>query len=468
MEMTRREFFAGCTAAAMLPRIAMGSGKPLNIVLILCDDLGYGDLAVYGGPNPTPNLTMLAHEGMRFTNVDSANPVCSPSRASLLTGRYPTRVGMPWVIMPDNPGGMNLDETTLATMLKARNYKTCCIGKWHLGRPEPYLPTSRGFDEYFGVPYSVDMHPRVLMDGTRVLEQETDVDYLTLRYTKRSIEFIEKSKAEPFFLYLAHSMVHIPLGASPDFKGKSGQGLYGDALAEIDWSTGEIMKTLDRNGLRENTLVIFTSDNGPWYQGSPGRLRGRKTETYEGGVREPFLTRLPGQIPAGSECTGFGSLLDITPTLVKLTGAHPGEKPFDGIDIWPLFTGEKKSIERDVVLMFDNIYLQAARWNRWKLHLTRYDQDFYSAADPNKRLNYTLRNPELYDMDADVDESYDVAPLHPDIVATITNRVETLLAGFPLDVQRAWAETKSRTNIEIRIGARPRPPLPSNVPAAPK
>jgi arylsulfatase len=228
------------------------------------------------------------------------------------------------------------------------------------------------------------------------------------------------------------------------------------------------MKTLDRNGLRDNALVLFTSDNGPWYQGSPGRLRGRKTETYEGGVREPFLARLPGKIPAGSECAGFASLLDITPTLVKLTDAQPGEKPFAGIDIWPLFTGQKKSIERDVLLMFDNIYLQAARWNRWKLHLTRYDQDFYSAADPGKRLNYTLRNPELYDMDADIDESYDVAPLHPDIVASIAERVETLLTGFSPDIQRAWAETKKRENSEIRIGARPRPPHQPEAPPSPK
>jgi arylsulfatase len=457
MGITRREFLLSSAAAAMLPKAAFGPGKPLNVVLVFCDDLGYGDIAVYGGANPTPNLTGFAAEGMRFTNLDSANPVCSPSRASLLTGRYPTRVGVPRVLFPKDVEGLNLDEVTLADMLKAKGYKTCAVGKWHLGLPEKYLPTSRGFDEYLGVPYSVDMNPRVLMDGTKVIEQETDVDYLTQKYTKRSIEFIEKSKNGPFFLYLAHSMVHIPLGASPEFKGKSGLGLYGDALAEIDWSFGEIMKTLDRNGLRENTLVLFTSDNGPWFQGSPGRLRGRKTDTYEGGVREPFLARLPGRIQAGSVCNGLASLMDVTPTIAKLTGAQPGKKPFDGIDIWPLLSGEKKSIDRDVLLFFDNVYLQAARWNRWKLHLTRYDQESYSVIRGQRQTNYALRNPELYDMDLDVDESYDVAPLHPDIVARISGRVTELLATFPAGVQQAWAETRNRVNVETRIGARPQP-----------
>lgn len=457
MGITRRDFLLTSAAAALLPKAAVGLEKPLNVVLVLCDDLGYGDIAVYGGANPTPNVTKFAAEGMRFTNLDSADPVCSPSRASLLTGRYPTRVGVPRVLFPKDTGGLNLDETTLADMLKAKGYKTCAIGKWHLGIPEKYLPTSRGFDEYLGVPYSVDMEPRVLMDGTMVIEPETDVDYLTQKYTKRSIDFIERAKNGPFFLYLAHSMVHIPLGASPAFKGKSGLGLYGDALAEIDWSFGEIMKALDRNGLREDTLVIFTSDNGPWFQGSPGRLRGRKTDTYEGGVREPFLARLPGKIPAGSVCTGLASLMDVTPTVAKLTGAHPGEKPFDGIDIWPLLSGEKKSIDRDVLLFFDNVNLQAARWNRWKLHLARYDQESYSVIRGHKQTNYTLRNPELYDMDRDVDESYDVAPLHPDIVAKISARVTELLATFPTDVQHAWAETNNRVNTETRVGARPQP-----------
>ena len=457
MAFTRREFLLSTAAAAMLPNAALGMEKPLNVVLVFCDDLGYGDIAVYGGANPTPNLTRFAAEGMRFTNLDSANPVCSPSRASLLTGRYPTRVGVPRVLFPKDVEGLNLDEVTLADMLKAKGYKTCAVGKWHLGLPEKYLPTSRGFDEYLGVPYSVDMSPRVLMDGTKVIEQETDVDYLTQKYTKRSIEFIEKAKNGPFFLYLAHSMVHIPLGASPEFKGKSGLGLYGDALAEIDWSFGEIMKTLDRNGLRENTLVLFTSDNGPWFQGSPGRLRGRKTDTYEGGVREPFLARLPGKIPAGSLCNGLASLMDVTPTTAKLTGAQPGEKPFDGIDIWPLLSGEKKSIDRDVLLFFDNVFLQAARWKNWKLHLTRYDQESYSVIRGQRQTNYALRNPELYDMDLDVDESYDVAPLHPDIVARISGRVTELLAAFPAGVQQAWAETRNRVNVETRIGARPQP-----------
>jgi arylsulfatase A len=455
MAMTRRDFLVRSAAAAMLPEMALAAEKPLNVVLVFCDDLGYGDIRVYGGANPTPNLVKFASEGMRFTNLDSADPVCSPSRASLLTGRYPTRVGVPRVLFPADVDGLNLDEVTLADILKAKGYKTCAIGKWHLGLPEKYLPTSRGFDEYFGVPYSVDMNPRLLMDGTKAIEQETDVDYLTQRYTKRSIDFIERSKGSPFFLYLAHSMVHIPLGASPEFKGKSGLGLYGDAMAEIDWSFGEIMKTLDRHGLRENTLVIFTSDNGPWFQGSPGRLRGRKTDTYEGGVREPFLARLPGKIPAGSECGALASMMDVTPTIAKLTGAKPGPKPFDGLDISPLLTGKQKSVERDVLLFFDNVNLQAARWGRWKLHLTRYDQESYSVLSGHPQTNYALKNPELYDMDLDDDESYDVAPAHPDVVAKISKRVTELLAEFPANVQQAWTDTAKRVNVEDRIGARP-------------
>ena len=466
MEITRRDFVMSGAAAALMPKVMMAAERPLNVVLILCDDLGYGDMQMYGGANHTPNLDRLAQQGMRFTNLDSADPVCSPSRAGLLTGRYPPRVGVPRVLTPTDPGGLNLDEKTLATLLKAKGYRTIAIGKWHLGRPDEYLPTSRGFDEYFGVPYSVDMQPRVLMEGTEVIEEEADVDYLTQRYTKRAVKFVGKSNRGPFFLYLPHSMVHIPLGASPAFKGKSGLGLYGDALMEIDWSTGEIMKALERNGLADNTLVIFTSDNGPWYMGSPGRLRGRKTDTYEGGVREPFIAKLPGKIPAATACAGFASLLDVTPTIVKLTGAEPPQERFDGIDIYPLLSGKRPSIDRDVLLFFDNVYLQCARWNNWKLHLSRYDSDFYSAANQYDRINYPLPKPELYNLAVDVDESYDLAALHPDIVAKITEKTNEIIAGMPDYVRTAWAETKARISRPIPNGARPRP-LNSKAPLPP-
>ena len=277
---------------------------------------------------------------MRFTNCTSADPVCSPSRAGLLTGRYPTRVGVPRVLFPQDPGGLNLDETTLANALKARQYKTMCIGKWHLGRPAPYLPTSRGFDEYFGIPYSNDMNPRVLMHNTEVIEKTANLETLTRRYTEQATKFIGDSAGSPFFLYMPHTFPHIPLAASPRFRGKSAEGLYGDVVEEVDWSVGEVLGALKQHGLERNTLVLFSSDNGPWYLGSPGKLRGRKNTTYEGGVREPFIARWSGRIPGGRTSDALVSLMDVFPTVAGLCGAARPAKPLDGIDIWPLLDGE--------------------------------------------------------------------------------------------------------------------------------
>ncbi len=298
----RRRSFLASMVSALAARVAAAPAKPPNIVFILCDDLGYGDLGCYGSKIPTPNLDRMAASGIRFTNFSSADPVCSPSRAALLTGRYPTRVGVPHVFFPQDKGGMNLDEVTLANVLKNGGYRTICIGKWHLGRPVEYLPTSRGFDEYFGIPYSNDMNPRVLMHNTEVIEQEVDLSTLTPRYTERAIQFIRENRGSPMFLFLPQTYPHIPLGASERFRGKSPEGLYGDVVQEIDWSVGEIRRVLNEDGLDRNTLVIFTSDNGPWYQGSPGKLRGRKNTTYEGGVREPFLAAWPSRDYAEPRC----------------------------------------------------------------------------------------------------------------------------------------------------------------------
>src|SRR5581483_4364220 len=307
--MTRRKFLVSASAGVGSRLIAAPAKTP-NIVFILCDDLGYGDLGCYGSKIRTPNVDRLAREGVRFTNFCSADPVCSPSRAALLTGRYPTRVGVPRVLFPQDTGGLNLDETTLADVLKARGYKTMCIGKWHLGRPPQFLPTSRGFDEYFGIPYSNDMNPRVLMHNTEVIEQTADLASLTARYTERAERFIAQSNRSPFFLYMPHTFPHIPLAASPRFRGKSQEGLYGDVVEELDWSVGEVLQSLRQKGLEKDTLVMFSSDNGPWYQGSPGKLRGRKNTAYEGGVREPFIARWPGQIPAGHVCDALASMMD--------------------------------------------------------------------------------------------------------------------------------------------------------------
>src|SRR5215471_4332044 len=344
MSLSRRAFLG--TSAALLAR---AQSRPPNIIFIYADDLGYGDLGVYGSKIRTPNLDRMAGEGVRFTQFYSANPVCSPSRAALLTGRYPTRTGVPRVLFPADTQGLSLSETTLAQTLKSTGYSTMCIGKWHLGHQPQYLPTSRGFDEYFGIPYSNDMTPRPLLHNTDQVEEPANLETLTPRYTEQAVKFIEGSASAPFLLYMPHTFPHIPLAASPRFRGKSPLGLYGDVIEELDWSVGEVLSALRRTRADGNTLVMFSSDNGPWYQGSPGPLRGRKGSTYEGGVREPLLARFPGRLPKGTVCKGVAGTIDILPTLAKLTGAALPKVPLDGIDIWPLLSGQKQSIEREVL-----------------------------------------------------------------------------------------------------------------------
>ncbi|MBZ5610632.1 MAG: sulfatase [Acidobacteriia bacterium] len=458
--MDRRSFLASTGAALASQLLAAPSRKP-NIVVILCDDLGYGDLGCYGSKIPTPNLDRMAGEGVRFTNFTSADPVCSPSRAALLTGRYPTRVGVPRVFFPQDRDGLSLDESTLADLLKAQNYKTMCIGKWHLGRPAEYLPTRRGFDEYFGIPYSNDMNPRVLMHNTEVIEEPAKLETLTQRYTEQAVKFIHENRDSPFFLYLPQTFPHIPLGASERFRGKSPEGLYGDVVEELDWSVGEIRRALKQNGVEQNTLVLFTSYNGPWYQGSPGKLRGRKNTTYEGGVREPFIAAWPGRIPKGRVCNGLASMLDLLPTVVRLCGAALPSKPLDGIDIWPLLSGQKESIEREVLLYFDNWDLQCARWMNWKLHIARHNTAAYAPAPPGGRFSFTLARPELYNLANDPDESYDVAADNPQVVEEIQRRIKSLVPGFPEQVQQAWTESQARKSIpSLPAGAYARPVQP--------
>ena len=440
--MDRRDFLKTTAASFLLP-LLFTSGKNPNFIFIYGDDLGYGDLSCYGSGLSTPNLDGMAEEGMRFTQFYSANPVCSPSRAALLTGRYPTRVGVPRVLFPNDKTGLPDDEMTIAQMLKAKGYKTMCVGKWHLGHLPQFLPTSRGFDEYFGIPYSNDMSPRPLMHNLEILEEPAALETLTPRYTEQALKFIERSKGSPFFLYMPHTYPHIPLGASERFRGKSAHGLYGDVIGEIDWSVGQILEALKKHGLDQDTLVMFSSDNGPWYQGSPGKLRGRKGTTYEGGVREPFIARFPGRIPAGTVCKGVAGTIDILPTIACLCDAKLPGKPLDGIDIWPLLSGQKLSLEREALLYFDDWNVQCARWGKWKLHFMRYNAPPYVPAPPGGRMNLPLPAPELYDLEADPDESYDVAPGNPKIVAEIQSRVEKLLEGFPDEVGKAYRETKA-------------------------
>jgi arylsulfatase len=420
--------------------------------------MGYGDLECYGSKIHTPNLNRLASEGTRFTNFNSADPVCSPSRAALLTGRYPTQVGVPRVLFPQDPGGLNLDEKTLANVLKDRGYKTACVGKWHLGRPNEYMPTSRGFDEYLGIPYSNDMNPRVLIHNTDIIENPAKLETLTPRYTEFATDFIRRSKNSPFFLYFPHTFPHIPLAASLRFRGKSSEGLYGDVVEEIDWSVGEVVRAIHEAGIEKNTLIMFSSDNGPWYQGSPGKLRGRKNSTFEGGVREPFIARWPGKIPAGKISNGLASMMDVFPTVAKLCDARLPAKPLAGIDIWPMLTGKASSMERPPLLYFNLWNLQCARWMNWKLHVARYNTAPYVPAPRGGVQNYILPHPELYDLSTDPDESYDVAAEHPDIVAKISNKVTDMMKSFPEQVQRAYAEAQQRkVNPATPAGAWARP-----------
>jgi arylsulfatase A len=331
-----------------------------------------------------------------------------------------------------------------------------CVGKWHLGHLPPFLPTSRGFDEYYGIPYSNDMSPRPLMHNLETLEEPAVLETLIPRYTEQALKFIERSKDSRFFLYMPHTYPHIPLAASDRFRGKSAQGLYGDVIQEIDWSVGRILDAVKKHGLDNNTFVMFSSDNGPWYQGSPGKLRGRKGTTFEGGVREPFIARYPGQIPPGTVCKGVASTLDILPTIACLCGAKLPAKPLDGIDMWPLLSGQRATIEREALLYFDDWNVQCARWGKWKLHFMRYNSPPYVPAPQGGRINLPLPAPELYDLESDPDESYDVAPENPKIVAEIQHRVERLLGGFPEEVRKAYRDAKALQVENSNVGQVPK------------
>ena len=466
----RRAFLKGAGGALLAAGGARAvMPQPPNFVLILCDDLGYGDLHCYGSEIPTPNIDQMAREGVRFEQFYSTSNVCSPSRASLLTGRYAPRVGVPDVLPSDATFGLSLDETTIAEMLKPAGYNTMCIGKWHVGQLPQYLPTSRGFGEYYGIPYSNDMAPSVLLHNQTVIESPVQLNTLTQRYTQQAVNFVQRSQGNPFFLFLSHTFPHIPLAASAAFRGKSGMGLYADVVEELDWSVGQVLQSLKANGVDNNTLVILTSDNGPWYQGSAGRLRGRKGSSYEGGVREPFIARWPGRIstapsrvrgPGGPRvCQTMATTMDILPTLARLSNVPLPAKPLDGVDIWPVLAGETTTVQRDVFLYFDSWNLQCARLGPWKLHVARYN-DFAWSPDPvGGRQNLPLLQPELYNLERDPDESYDVAADNPQIVARIQQRIQELLPTFPSQVMDAWQATMG-----IKVAPTPDGALPTVLP----
>lgn len=441
---------AGMTFLSGFVSNAVGAERQPNFVIIYADDLGYGDLGCFGHPTiRTPCLDRMASEGLRFTQFYSASPVCTPSRAALMTGRLPIRSGMcsdmRRVLFPDSGGGIPADEVTLAEALKALGYATGCFGKWHLGHLPQFLPTNNGFDTYYGIPYSNDMDrvndlapkgraafwaPKVeywncpLMRDTEIIERPVDQTTITRRYTEQAIEFIQSHQDEPFLVYLPHSMVHIPLFRSDEFAGKSARGLYGDCLEEVDWSVGQVMQALRNLKLDEQTLVFFSSDNGPWLSyneqgGSAGLLKDGKGTTFEGGMREPTIAWWPRRISPGRVTQELGSTMDIFTTCVTLAGGDvPDDRIIDGVDLSPVLFDEGRS-NRKSVLYYRGTQLMAARLGPWKAHY--FTQTSYRK-DSNKREAHNP--PLLYHLDHDPSERFNVNQDHPDVLAEI----ETLVA----------------------------------------
>ncbi len=418
---------------------------PPNFVVIFCDDLGYGDLACFGHPTiRTPGLDRMAAQGQKWTNFYVGASVCTPSRAALLTGRLPIRSGMMSarrrVLFPNSKGGLPADELTIAELLKTKGYATAAIGKWHLGHLPQYLPTSHGFDSYWGIPYSNDMdavkgfpnyrqasrkdphyfapteqYQAPIMHNEKVVEKPANQHTLTQRYTDKTIEFIKQNKEKPFFVYLAHNLPHIPLFAGKKFLGKSSRGIYGDVIEEIDAGVEEILKTLEELKLAENTLVVFTSDNGPWlpfqtHGGSAGLLREGKGSTFEGGMREPTIFWWPGKVAPKVE-QQLGATMDLLPTFCSLAGVTiPKDRTLDGHDLSPLLLGESDKSPRQQVHYWRSEKLYAIRVGPWKAHFIT--EGCYGIGP--KRQEHEI--PELYNLDQDPSEKYNIANLHPDVV----------------------------------------------------
>ena len=403
--------------------------KQPNFIIIFCDDLGYADIGPFGSENHrTPNIDQMAREGMRLTNFYSTCCVCTPSRSSLMTGCYPKRVGMhenekgQWVLFPGNSRGLNPSETTIAEVLKAEGYATAIVGKWHLGDQREFLPTRQGFDSYFGIPFSNDMgkmdrpvkgYPATpLLRNEEVIEMEPNQRYITRRYTEEALSFIEDNKDEPFFLYLPHSMPHWPQYASKGFSEQSANKAWGDAVEEIDWSTGEIFARLKKLGIDDNTLVIFTSDNGgALHHGAVNKpLRGGKGTTWEGGQRVCCVARWPGKIKKASKSDALAVTMDLLPTFAKLAGGRvPSDRKIDGKDIVPLLMGDAHDTPHEQFYYYFRSELNAVRHDNWKLFV--------------KRRENKLAEPELYDLARDIGETTNVAKENPSVVAKLTEMV---------------------------------------------
>jgi len=449
--------------ATLLPSPAAAAAPP-NIVLIFTDDMGWGDLPGFTPDSPikTPNIDRLIKEGTRFTDFYVVQAVCTASRAALMTGCYANRVGLEGALNHTSPTGISPDEELLPELLSRQGYATAMFGKWHLGLPPFFAPSKNGFDEWLGIPYSNDntkyhpvlsdsMPPLPLFDGDEVIETDPDQKLFTRRFTERAVQFIEKNQKRPFFLYVPHVMPHVPIFASDRFQGRSAKGLYGDVIEEIDWSVGEIVKTVDRLGLAENTLVIFTNDNGPFlsygsHAGSSGELRGGKLTTFEGGVRVPMVARWSGHVPAGRDCDAPLMSIDLLPTFCTLANAALPKKKIDGVDVGSVLFGETDAqANRDGLIFYAGSELQAIRIGRWKLHFphrylvvngeTRTDGKpaGYGRLAPQSITNsgisgiasrhgYVVRELplSLFDLETDRGETTDVAAEHPDVVKRLT------------------------------------------------
>jgi len=435
-------------------------GRPPNVVIILADDLGYADVGCFGAAGVrTPHIDRLAREGTRFTSFYVGQAVCTASRAALLTGCYPNRIGMSGALNHTSTTGIHPDEPLLSELLTGRGYATAAFGKWHLGMQEPFWPTQRGFAEFLGIPYSNDngpLHPTVrgmpplpFYDGEHIVETDPDQSQFTRRFTERAVRFIAACREKPFFLYVPHVMPHVPIFASADWQGTSGRGLYGDVVQELDWSVGRILTALQEQGLAERTLVVFTSDNGPFlsygdHAGAARPLREGKLTTFEGGMRVPCVVRWPGRVPAGRTCDEVVSTMDLFATIAGLAGVALPPRQIDGVDLGPLFVGAKGAGGRNTFWFYSGDELHAVRSGRWKLHLPHEyltvkgpagqggspahvaDMSPQSITESGirgiaSRHGYAVASqPQaLYDLAGDPGESRDVSSEHPDIVAAL-------------------------------------------------
>jgi arylsulfatase A-like enzyme len=457
----------------VLAMVAAGAGaadRPAervgpNVVLIFCDDLGYADVGCFGSKGArTPNIDRLASEGVRFTDFYVAQAVCSASRAALMTGCYNVRVGINGALGPKSKIGLNPAEFNLAKLFKSKGYATGIFGKWHLGDLPQFMPPRQGFDEFVGLPYSNDMWPRhpetpknypdlPLYDGEKVVQANPSMDGLTELFTRRAARFIDANKDRPFFLYLPHPMPHVPLGAGPGFKGKSGHGLYGDVISEVDASVGQVMEALRRNGIERETLILFSSDNGPWttygdHAGATGPLREAKGTSFEGGVRVPLVARWPGRIAAGEVCREPAMTIDLLPTLAKVLGVPlPTERKIDGKDIGPLLfaaAGQRPTdappIHEALFFYWDN-HLQAVRSGKWKLHFPhdyrKTPEQRATGGKPNKATTGKI-GLSLFDLEADPGETTDVAERHAEVV----KRLQALAEEMRKDLGDSATKTK--------------------------